>query len=129
MAFDRRRFLQLLAFAGAVGLSRAGAVPCTPSPRVYRCGDCPFCGPAGDLILLKALRSGRLFVFCPHCGVAFDTPDGLDPIQTPDDLAPTGFVLAGADDVQHAAREGWAPNDEGPVDEWWIERLGPGLQA
>jgi len=82
----------------------------------------------GDLVLLKAVRSGRVFVYCPHCGVAFPAPPrGVDSIQTPDDLAPEGFALPDTDDIERAVREGWSPSDEGPMDEWWRERLGPGL--
>ena len=128
MAFDRRRFLQLLTGAAAVGLLPARAATYTPSPRFYRCGDCPCCSYMGDLVLLKARRSGRFFVHCPSCGLAFDAPpDGVEYIQTPEDFAPAGFVLPDADDLGRAVREGWSPSDEGPIDEWWTEFLGPGL--
>ena len=78
----------------------------------------------GDLVLLKARWSGLLFVYCSSCGLAFDAPpDGIEAFQTPDDFAPEGFVLPDADEVRRAVREGWSPNDEGPVDEWWSESL------
>jgi hypothetical protein len=111
-----------------MGLSRARAAVYTPSPRLYRCGDCPCCSFMGDLVLLKARWSDSVFVYCPSCGLAFDAPpQGIDSIQTPEDFAPEGYLLADADDIGRAVREGWSPTDEGPIDEWWTEFLGPGL--
>jgi hypothetical protein len=120
MPFDRRRFLQLLAGAGALVVSPTRAASYTPAPRIYRCDDCPCCSFMGDLVLLKAMRSGRLFAYAPCCGIAFGAPTrGVDAIRTPADFAPEGFVLADADDIAQAVREGWNPTDEGPVEEWW----------
>jgi len=129
MVFERRQFLWLLAGAGAMGLSRARAATYTPRTRIYRCGDCPCCGFMGDLVLLRARRSGRLFVYCPSCGLAFDAPpDGVESIRTPEDFASEGFMLAAAGDVRRAVREGWNPTNEGPLAEWWTQDLGPGFR-
>jgi len=133
MALDRRQFLWLLAGAGAMGLSHARAAAYTSRPTLYRCGDCPCCSFLGDLVLLKACRSGRFFVFCPSCGLAFDAPPrGVESLQTPEDFAPEGFLLADSGDMRRAIREGWSPTHEGPIDEWcdwWAKFLGPGLKT
>jgi hypothetical protein len=53
--------------------------------KLYRCGDCPVCSFLGDLVLLEAVGTGALFVFCPSCGCAFERPpEGVEEITPPE---------------------------------------------
>ena len=98
--------------------------------KIYRCGDCPVCAFMGDLVLLEALGSGALFVFCPSCACALDGPvDRLDEIVGPEKYAPLGFVLPDRDQVRLAIDRGWRPRFLAGLDREWQRRLGAGFRA
>lgn len=76
---------------------------------LYSAGECPVCADSGALLVLKALGTARLFLFCPLCGVAWrepPIPNHLEEILTPAALAPDGVELPSVDDVQRAAIKG-----------------------
>ncbi len=63
---------------------------------LYSTGDCPVCGPAGDILFVKDRVSNRLFFMCPSCGCAWANPPPpyvLDTIDPPQSFAPSGVVL------------------------------------
>jgi len=63
---------------------------------MYSAGHCPVCADSGAVLLLKAHGSGRLFFFCPLCGVAWPEPPLDRRLDTVFDLlsfAPDGVVL------------------------------------
>ena len=64
--------------------------------RIFSVGDCPVCADSGAVLLLKAVGSERMVLFCPLCGVAWPEPPAdrrLDKIETLQDLAPSGVML------------------------------------
>lgn len=64
--------------------------------RIYSAGDCPVCADSGAMLLLKARGSGRMFFFCPLCGVAWPHPPRaaqLDSVFGLTNFAPSGVVL------------------------------------
>ena len=98
--------------------------------KIYRCGDCPVCSFMGDPVLLEAPESGVLFVFCPHCGCAFDGPvDQVDEITPAAGYVPHGFVLPGRESVRLAIDRGWRPRFLAGLDREWQRRLGAGFRA
>jgi hypothetical protein len=99
---------------------------------LYTCGDCPVCGAAGDLLLVKNPASALLFVFCHNCGCAWADPPPpwqLEQVEPPDTYSPGGFVLPSEEDVRSARGRGWAVRPLETLDDWWIEILGENLIA
>jgi len=97
--------------------------------KLYRCGDCPVCSFMGDLVLLEAIGTGALFVFCPWCGCAFKhPPEGVEEITPPVEYAPKGFALPDREQVRVAIDRGWRPRFLAVFDAEWKERLGSALQ-
>jgi hypothetical protein len=93
--------------------------------RLYRCGDCPVSQFLGDLVLLEAIGTEALFVFCPPCGCAFERPpEGVDEITLSDEYAPKGFLLPGREHVRVAIDRGWRPRFLAVLDSDWQDRLG-----
>jgi hypothetical protein len=85
--------------------------------RLYSAGDCPVCADSGAVLLLKAQGSGRLFVFCPLCGVAWPEPPiarRLDTIFALTRFAPAGVVLP---TVEEAMSIGFSLKEE-PFERW-----------
>jgi len=63
---------------------------------MYSVGQCPACLGAGAVVALKRRNQDDLLFWCPSCECAWRAPpaaDGLDSIQSIDDLAPEGVVL------------------------------------
>jgi len=78
--------------------------------KLYRCGDCPVCSFMGDLVLLEAIGTRALFVFCPCCGCTFkQPPDGVEEVTAPGEYAPDGFSVPSREQVRVAIDRGWAP--------------------
>jgi hypothetical protein len=97
--------------------------------KLYRCGDCPVCSFLGELVLLEALDSRVLFVFCPSCGCAFERPvENINEPALPESHGPRGFVLPGREQVRIALDLGWRPRFLAVLDTEWQERLGPGFR-
>jgi hypothetical protein len=70
------------------------------------------------VLLLKAQGSGRLFFFCPLCGVAWREPplfQQLDTILSLTSFAPAGVSLP---TVEEALSTGFSLA-EVPLDEWY----------
>lgn len=73
---------------------------------IYSAGDCPVCADSGALLLLKAIGTDQLLIFCPMCGIAWRKPPvpyHLDEILTVDTLAPEGVVLPTAEDIRRCS--------------------------
>ena len=89
----------------------------SPQP-IYSAGDCPVCADSGAVLLLRAVGSGRMFFFCPLCGVAWPEPpvdQRLDSIATLTALAPGGVALP---TIEEALSSGF-PVAEVSFDEWY----------
>jgi hypothetical protein len=75
---------------------------------LYSAGPCSVCGVAGDALFAKDAQSGKLFFFCPSCGVAWPRPpepyrvDSIDPVES---LAPAGIVMPTRDEIRAASLE------------------------
>lgn len=42
-------------------------------------GDCPICGPEGELVAVVVEPSARVFLKCLECATMFQDPDNLSP--------------------------------------------------
>lgn len=90
---------------------------------IYSTGDCPVCADSGAVLLLKAVGSEQMVLFCPLCGVAWREPPAdrcLDEIEALPDLAPNGVVLPTGSE---ALSTGFALT-EVAFDKWnsWLQR-------
>lgn len=73
--------------------------------KIFSVGDCPVCFDSGAVVLLKAHVSGRLFLFCPLCGLAWQTPpthrvDSIDSIDSMANFAPDGATLPTSEEAR-----------------------------
>ncbi len=88
--------------------------------EIYSAGECPVCPGFGALLFVKDAFGGRVFVFCPACGVAWrEVPPAfeLNEVLTPADLAPTGLQIATRREIDAA---GMSPqvSQSFPMVEW-----------
>lgn len=58
------------------------------SSKVFSVGNCPVCADFGGVLMLTAVRSGKLLFLCPMCGTAWAKPPGadVDAVDTVDDI-------------------------------------------
>ena len=97
---------------------------------VYVVGECPICGPMGDMVVVKDPSSGTLFLFCHHCGCAWPDPPPMDKaiiIAEPDRFSPGGFVLPLDEDIARVRTGGWPVEKLEEFNEEWAGRLKPHL--
>lgn len=72
---------------------------------LFSAGDCAVCADSGALLLLQARDSGRLFIFCPLCEVAWSEPPApwtLDTVFELSHFAPQGARLPLAEDARRS---------------------------
>ena len=84
--------------------------------RIFSAGDCPVDFDTGAAILLKARPSGKFFLFCPICGLAWlEPPLALNEMRGLRDFAPEGADLPSEEEAHNA---GFAVTDI-TRDFWW----------
>ena len=67
----------------------------------YIVGECPICFEAGDLLALLDRSDKGLLFYCPACGSTWDKlPDGVDEINSLEELAPDGVVCPSREELQ-----------------------------
>ena len=76
--------------------------------ELYVVSECCPVGCGIEVVLLRALPSGRLIAYCELCGCVWSDPanaqfeHGLDEISPPWVLAPEGIELPGGGDIHDA---------------------------
>jgi hypothetical protein len=71
---------------------------------IYSAGrGCPICYDSSDIIFLKDKQTNQIFFACYACGCAWSKPhdwEGVFDIQTPQQIAPTGFEIATLSNIE-----------------------------
>jgi hypothetical protein len=89
----------------------------------YTAGPCSVCGEAGDALFVMCATTGRIFYYCPSCGLAWDQPTEIFIVTTIDPInhfAPKGIRLPTADEIRQAGLEHFI---KGTYPDLWDNRV------